>query len=409
MFLAVSVSGQNISITFTGAGEASQVDSVTAINLRTGESVTLPGNETLVLALNTGISSISGLISTGVVFPNPFSGKATFSTIVAKPQTVYLKLINPIGQLIAQTKAFVQPGKSEFAFSVKSAGIYTVSITTVDETTGYRVICTDASGSENRIQYIGALPGASGNPLEPELKTTQSGYILGFLTDDLILYLFRSGQYQLRLVEKPTVSKKIEAMFVSCTDLDGKNYSTVKIDTQTWMAENLAYLPSVSPSATAYGSETSPYYYVQGYEGTSASIAKATAQYAAYGVLYNWEAAKIACPAGWHLPTDPEWATLTTYLGGLPLAGGKMKETGTAHWASASIAASNSSGLTVPGGGRRYFTGGVGYLTQYAYYWTSTQETASAAYDRFMNYLHNGATREFTSKKSGFSVRCVKN
>ena len=96
MFLAVSVSGQNISITFTGAGEASQVDSVTAINLRTGESVTLPGNETLVLALNTGISSISGLISTGVVFPNPFSGKATFSTIVAKPQTVYLKLIIPL-------------------------------------------------------------------------------------------------------------------------------------------------------------------------------------------------------------------------------------------------------------------------------------------------------------------------
>lgn len=413
--ISLSVIGQDISITFAGAGEATQVDSVTAINLTTNDSVTLPGNETLILSFNTGIPSIAELSDKGMVFPNPFSGKATLSTIFQKSQTVYLKVQNLVGQIVAQNKSFVQPGENEFALSVQAAGVYMVSISTDQGTTGYKVICTGSNASENSIQYLGAGPVNYGhqnsynNAFHLRPKSSKSGYILGFSIDDLILYLFRSGQYELRLVERPTISKKIEAMFVSCTDLDGKNYSTVKIGTQTWMAQNLAYLPSVSPSTLANGSETSPYYYVQGYEGTSTAAAKATDKYAAYGVLYNWEASKISCPAGWHLPTDPEWTTLTAYLGGLPVAGGKMKETGTAHWASSSIAASNSSGFTLPGGGYRYFTGGFGWLTQYAYFWTSTQEAAPSAYDRFMNYMHNGATREFTSKKHGYSVRCLRN
>jgi len=39
-------------------------------------------------------------------------------------------------------------------------------------------------------------------------------------------------------------------------------------------------------------------------------------------------------PKSWHVPTDAEWTTLTTYLGGEIVAGGKLKETGTTHWES---------------------------------------------------------------------------
>ncbi len=99
---------------------------------------------------------------------------------------------------------------------------------------------------------------------------------------------------------------------------DGNVYKFVKIGTQTWMAENLAYLPSVVGSAT--GSETTPYYYVYGYDGTSVTAAKATSNYTTYGVLYNWPAAmggfsssssnpsgvQGVCPAGWHLPSEAE-------------------------------------------------------------------------------------------------------
>ncbi|MBE0652790.1 MAG: hypothetical protein IH594_03270, partial [Bacteroidales bacterium] len=93
---------------------------------------------------------------------------------------------------------------------------------------------------------------------------------------------------------------------------DGKTYKWAQIGDQTWMAENLAWLPSVSPpDADAY---TEPYYYVYDYSGTDVTAAKANPNYTTYGVLYNWPAALRACPAGWHLPNDAEWTTLTNYL-----------------------------------------------------------------------------------------------
>ncbi|MFN2380349.1 MAG: FISUMP domain-containing protein, partial [Bacteroidales bacterium] len=83
---------------------------------------------------------------------------------------------------------------------------------------------------------------------------------------------------------------------------DKIEYNWVRIGDQIWMAENLAYLPSVSPSSE--GSETEPYYYVYAYDGSIVSEAKVTDNYNAYGVLFNWPAALTACPDGWHLPTD---------------------------------------------------------------------------------------------------------
>ena len=93
---------------------------------------------------------------------------------------------------------------------------------------------------------------------------------------------------------------------------DNNTYKTVKIGSQIWMAENLAYLPEVSPSTEE--SDDYPYYYVYGYEGTNVEDAKNTDNYNIYGVLYNWPAATEACPTGWHLPESGEWGILVTYL-----------------------------------------------------------------------------------------------
>jgi uncharacterized protein (TIGR02145 family) len=102
-------------------------------------------------------------------------------------------------------------------------------------------------------------------------------------------------------------------VYGSFTDTrDGHVYKTVTIGNQVWLAENLAYLPAISPSSA--GSETEPYYYVYDYEGTDMASAKNNANYATYGVLYNWTAAMVACPPGWHLPTDAEWTELENYL-----------------------------------------------------------------------------------------------
>jgi len=97
---------------------------------------------------------------------------------------------------------------------------------------------------------------------------------------------------------------------------DEQLYETVQIGDQCWMAENLAYLPEVSPSSQ--GNNTDPFYYVYNYQGTNVTEAKATANYHTYGVLYNWPASLDACPEGWHLPATAEWTALKYYMSSQP-------------------------------------------------------------------------------------------
>jgi uncharacterized protein (TIGR02145 family) len=192
---------------------------------------------------------------------------------------------------------------------------------------------------------------------------------------------------------------------------DGNAYANVQIGGQCWMAENLAYLPQVSPSSQ--GSNSDPYYYVNGYESTDVNAAKATDNYNHYGVLYNWPASLIACPEGWHLPTDTEWTVLTNYLGGQSVAGGKMKSTRTEpephpRWDSPNTGATNSSGFSaLPGGGRDpggsfYGAGGGGY------WWSSSEGDGSYAWRRYLGYGGAQVSRYDYYKSGGFSVRCLK-
>ena len=80
-----------------------------------------------------------------------------------------------------------------------------------------------------------------------------------------------------------------------------------------------------------------------------------TANCAIYGGLYQWAemmqynsnpGSQGICPTGWHIPASAEWDTLVSYLGGEWLAGGKMKEAGTAHWFWSNVGANNESGFS---------------------------------------------------------------
>lgn len=187
---------------------------------------------------------------------------------------------------------------------------------------------------------------------------------------------------------------------------DGTIYKTLKIGNQTWMAENLKYLPSVVGSAT--GSTTMPNYYVYGYNDTVVSNAKATENYKTYGVLYNWESAKTACPAGWHLPSDVEWSQLMDRLGGESEAGSKLKESGTLHWNDPNTEATNETGFTALPGGYRNNLGEFYIIGTNGYWWSATSFSSNAAWGRGMYYKSNQVSRDASYKENGFSVRCVK-
>jgi len=128
---------------------------------------------------------------------------------------------------------------------------------------------------------------------------------------------------------------------------------------------------------------------------------------ATYGRLYDWETVLGVCPSGWHLPSDAEWTALTTFLGGVSIAGGKMKEAGTAHWSSPNTGATNSSGFTALPGGNRSYNGVFYYLTEDAYFWSAAGHSSTNAWNRSLYYNTEYVDRNYFSKTNGFSARCV--
>jgi uncharacterized protein (TIGR02145 family) len=115
------------------------------------------------------------------------------------------------------------------------------------------------------------------------------------------------------------------------------------------------------------------------------------------------------CPAGWHLPTDAEWTTLTTYLGGEGIEGGKMKETGTTHWASPNTGATNSSGFTALPGGYRGTNVTFSDLTVAGNFWSASESSATIAWYRYLVYGNANVYRYYYFKSYGFSARCLQN
>lgn len=197
----------------------------------------------------------------------------------------------------------------------------------------------------------------------------------------------------------------VEPVIITFTDArDNHMYKSVEIGKQVWMAENLAYLPSVSP--TSVSSETAANYYVIGYEGNNPDGAKIDPDYVSYGVLYNYVAAQTACPAGWHLPTADEWNTLRNKL--LITPGKKLKST--TGWRENGNG-DNSTGFNAYPCGEQYGTTyGFSDFGSFAFFWTATDgEYRYLAWDNGRIDDKSIFVQQSTEPKSyGFSVRCIK-
>lgn len=210
-----------------------------------------------------------------------------------------------------------------------------------------------------------------------------------------------------------------DVTYGSLTDIDGNIYKAIKIGSQTWIAENLKTtkyndgtdIPDVT-DLTYWFRRTTPAYcwYLN-----DAATYKNT-----YGALYNWYTVNTGklCPTGWHVPSDAEWTTLTTYLGGDSIAGGKLKETGTTHWITTYAGVTNSYGFTALPGGNRWGvqTEPLSYFEDLGYrgYFWSTAEYNDlgygfyGGYDWFFSKNSAHCGRSIDEKSQGLSVRCIK-
>ena len=207
---------------------------------------------------------------------------------------------------------------------------------------------------------------------------------------------------------KSSSSITIEIGFVT-DSRDGQTYKTVKIDSQTWMAQNLNY-----ETDNSYCYNDSAYYCAK------------------YGRLYTWAAAmdsagtwnmngkgcgyygstcsqtypvRGVCPTGWHLPTKAEFVMLFTAVGGQSTAGTKLKSI--SDWNNSGDGTDDYSFSVLPAGSKNY-DGSYNFEGDNAFFWSSIEYNSYSAYGIYLYYNYVGVSLFDNGKYYGASVRCVK-
>jgi uncharacterized protein (TIGR02145 family) len=228
----------------------------------------------------------------------------------------------------------------------------------------------------------------------------------------------KSDEIEVTIIDLPEVS------FGSYTDTrDGHTYRTVQIGSQTWMADNLAFLPAITSPSNSSIHE--PYYYVYDYYGEDINKAITTNNYKTYGVLYNWQAAMNACPDGWHLPDSIEWENLSenisfsfgnAFHNAKTLAANSLWEKSNNKGdVGYDLSSNNCSGFSgLPGGyylKTNYNEGIFQEIEESGFWWSST--TIENSNQPLLFHLSNESSFIFTNwvekKDKGHSVRCIQN
>lgn len=197
------------------------------------------------------------------------------------------------------------------------------------------------------------------------------------------------------------------------TDVDGNSYNIRTIGTQIWMTENLKTarynngdpIPNVADSLTWNHLATGAYCV---YDNNSENSV-------VYGKLYNWYAVnedRKLCPTGWHPATPSEWGTLLTFAGWDNQTGGKLKETGVAHWDYPNTGATNETGFTAIPGGYRFPQGfrdlhiaGVWWVAKNPLF-VENSVTQLFLWNNRSDFTFLGTN--ISDKVNGHAVRCIK-
>jgi len=188
----------------------------------------------------------------------------------------------------------------------------------------------------------------------------------------------------------------------------GKVYHTVKIGNQTWLKENLDVGTMIRGSMRADSMMNNGVIEKYCYDDDTANCR-------IYGGLYQWNEAMAystapgtqgICPPGWHIPTREEFDTIKVAVNNNSNA---LKEVGQGNGSENNNGAgTNTSGFSALIGGYRYYDGRYIGLEQVTYFWRSTQNNSTAAYDIYLLYNDSNIYFSNFEKKCGLSIRCLK-
>ncbi len=232
-------------------------------------------------------------------------------------------------------------------------------------------------------------------------------YLLSSVTAQETMYIMKNGiviaKHQINQIDSIIFAKNPNTLY----DIEGNEYQFITIGSQVWMAENLkstkyndgSAIPLVTDNADWAALNTPAFCWYNNDQATYQNT---------YGALYNWFAVNSGklCPVGWHVPSDAEWATLTLFLGGENVAGGKLKSL--ELWNSPNTGATNETGFSALPGGNRNRMGSFGNMLEYGSWWSSTEFWGSNAADRYIGHDASNLYRSLPTKVPGLSVRCIK-
>jgi uncharacterized protein (TIGR02145 family) len=418
IFFALTANAQNYLITFAGAGASSSVNNVKVENLTSGKSLTLNGNDILHLTgTTTGINPVENEQSSGMkIYPNPMIDNSTVEIFPPVAGDANITVYDITGKLVTHIHSYLENNRQEFKLSGTKNGFYLINVTGNNYQFSGKLLCNGKSNGTISIEKISNNIQKNDEEISKmDYKGVQATVDMPYSTGDRLKLTGISDIYITIIIDIPTTSKVVTFTFIACTDGDGNNYPVIQIGTgkcapQNWMAENL--------KTTKFKDGKTSILNVTDYAAWTALSTPAYCWYnndaaykATYGALYNWYTVSTGnlCPTGWHVPTDAEWTTLTNYfLGGESVAGGKLKETGTTHWANPNTGATNETGFTALPGGYRSPDGAFCCIGSYGKWWSALGSDASEAWVRYLSNSFSGVSRSLFNKNYGLSVRCLK-
>ncbi len=405
----LKVQAQDYLISFTGAGAATTIGTVKVNNLTSGDTITLNGGDVLHLIPALGIWDHGTDKVPLQLYPNPMAEQSTLTFVAPEEGIVVICIVDLSGKTVYQASTQLSPGKHSFSVSGINQGMYFLKVSGINFNYSAKLISQSSQQNDVRIEYVSFV---NKNTTGKYSKSTVNTIDMPYTDGDILMYKGTSGPYSAVVTDVPAGSKTTTFPFFDCTDSDGKHYATVQIGTgrflQVWMAENLKVGIGIDKTQTPTDNGIIEYYCYN----DSVDLC------GVYGGLYRWdemmnyteiEGSQGICPNGWHIPTNQEFYDLENFLGGLATAGGKLKETGTAHWNANNVGATNETGFTaLPGGERESWGGSYTRLGITSFFWSSSPGTVGGYF--FYLAINNFEARTYRSdgpREAAFSCRCI--
>lgn len=192
-------------------------------------------------------------------------------------------------------------------------------------------------------------------------------------------------------------------------DIDGNVYTVVRIGGKGWMQENLR--TTRYKNGDAILNITGSIEWENSTDGAYCAYENNLSNEEDYGLLYNFHTVaddRGLCPEGWHVPTKAEFENLVYVLGNdRNSVGGMLKEEGFDHWESPNPA-SNFAKFFARGSGYREWDGSFGLFKRNSFFWSSTDDGPSFAYETGLSYSSTRLSIGTWYKEGGNSIRCVK-